>query len=116
MPTPRRLSAWLLLLLALSSLVECHALNRRDADFESVRTKLRKDYSGRERDPERKYFHESTFHPHYDGRFAAREVPYGAKKSALSLMTQTYLATMNSLGVDTWIMHGTLLGWWWNRK
>ncbi|EHL02247.1 putative protein MNN4 [Glarea lozoyensis 74030] len=23
---------------------------------------------------------------------------------------------MNDLGVETWLMHGTLLGWWWNRK
>lgn len=29
---------------------------------------------------------------------------------------QAYLSTMADLGVDTWIMHGTLLGWWWNRK
>lgn len=29
---------------------------------------------------------------------------------------QTYLATFNDIGVETWIMHGSLLGWWWNRK
>lgn len=29
---------------------------------------------------------------------------------------QAYLSTMADLGADTWIMHGTLLGWWWNRK
>lgn len=23
---------------------------------------------------------------------------------------------MNDLGVETWIMHGSLLGWWWNQK
>lgn len=22
---------------------------------------------------------------------------------------------MNKIGVEVWIMHGTLLGWWWNR-
>lgn len=29
---------------------------------------------------------------------------------------QAYLLTMADLGADTWIMHGTLLGWWWNRR
>ena len=23
---------------------------------------------------------------------------------------------MNDIGAETWIMHGSLLGWWWNRK
>jgi hypothetical protein len=23
---------------------------------------------------------------------------------------------MHDIGADTWIMHGTLLGWWWNQK
>ncbi|KAI9853801.1 MAG: hypothetical protein M1830_006629 [Pleopsidium flavum] len=23
---------------------------------------------------------------------------------------------MSDIGAETWIMHGTLLGWWWNRK
>lgn len=29
---------------------------------------------------------------------------------------QTYLATMTDIGAETWVMHGTLLGWWWNQK
>lgn len=29
---------------------------------------------------------------------------------------QTYLSTMNDIGAETWIMHGSLLGWFWNRK
>jgi len=29
---------------------------------------------------------------------------------------QTYLATFSDIGVETWLMHGSLLGWWWNRK
>jgi hypothetical protein len=29
---------------------------------------------------------------------------------------QTYLATFRDLGVQTWLMHGTLLGWWWGKK
>jgi hypothetical protein len=29
---------------------------------------------------------------------------------------QTFLSTMADIGAETWIMHGTLLGWWWNQK
>jgi hypothetical protein len=29
---------------------------------------------------------------------------------------QTYLATIADIGVETWLMHGSLLGWWWNKK
>jgi hypothetical protein len=58
----------------------------------------------------------NRFHPHYDGRFAEKELAYHERKVALSNLIQTYLATMNDLKVETWLMHGTLLGWWWNRK
>jgi hypothetical protein len=49
------------ILLGLSCLVEAGPLLRkRDADFESVRTRLTKDHSGKGGDPKQKYFHEST--------------------------------------------------------
>jgi hypothetical protein len=31
-------------------------------------------------------------------------------------MIRAYLMTFNELGLETWIAHGTLLGWWWNGK
>ncbi|KAH8813070.1 mannosylphosphorylation protein [Xylogone sp. PMI_703] len=63
-----------------------------------------------------KYFHESTFSGHYDGRFGDKMLPEEEQKLALSNLMQTYLATCKDIGVETWLMHGTLLGWWWNRK
>ena len=60
MPSLRELSCWLLLLLSISHLAHSLALARRDADFESVRTRLRKDHSGKGGDPKQKYFHESV--------------------------------------------------------
>lgn len=92
------------------------AIERRDADFFSVRTSMHKDMSGRRGDPKGKYFHESIFHPHYDGRFADKQLGYRERKQALSNLVQTFLATFADIGVETWLMHGTLLGWWWNRK
>ncbi|KAH6669550.1 LicD family-domain-containing protein [Halenospora varia] len=108
--------SWLLSLPAVLSVASALAIEKRDADFLSVRTKMHKDMSGRGGDPKEKYFHESVFHPHYDGRFADHELGYRERKQALSNLIQTYLATMADIGVETWLMHGTLLGWWWNRK
>ncbi|EHY56269.1 mannosyltransferase [Exophiala dermatitidis] len=89
---------------------------RADADFLDVRTKLDRDRSGKGGDPKDKYFHESTFHPHYDGRFAAAQIGKEERLPHLTALMQTFLATMADIGAETWIMHGTLLGWWWNQK
>ena len=51
-----------------------------------------------------------------DPRFADKQLGYRERKHALSNLIQTYLATFADIGVETWLMHGTLLGWWWNRK
>ena len=53
-----RLSCWLALAFCITSSVHCRALLKRDADFESVRTRLKKDYSGKRGDPAGKYFRE----------------------------------------------------------
>merc|ERR1711977_617340 len=108
--------SWLLSLPAVLSTVSALAIQKRDADFYSVRTHMHKDMSGKKGDPTVKYFHESVFHPHYDGRFADHQLGYRERKQALSNLIQTYLATFSDIGVETWLMHGTLLGWWWNRK
>lgn len=49
-------------------------------------------------------------------RFADKQLGYRERRQALSNLIQTYLATFSDIGVETWLMHGTLLGWWWNRK
>ena len=49
-------------------------------------------------------------------RFTDHVLPYEEQKSNLTLLMQSYLASMADLGAETWIIHGTLLGWWWNRK
>lgn len=51
-----------------------------------------------------------------ESRFTDHEIPYEEQKSNLTLLMQSYLASMADLGAETWIIHGTLLGWWWNRK
>ncbi|KAF8848271.1 hypothetical protein BDZ45DRAFT_606144 [Acephala macrosclerotiorum] len=48
--------SWLLSLPAMLSIVSALAIEKRDADFLSVRTKLHKDMSGKGGDPKGKYF------------------------------------------------------------
>ncbi len=61
-----------------------------------------------------KFFHESRFSTHYDGRFAAKELPDSTRPFHLRLLLKSYTIAMNQIGVRTWLMHGCLLGWWWN--
>jgi hypothetical protein len=87
-----------------------------DADFDSVKTHLTTSHADIDPKKPNKYFHEATFHRHYDGRFGAAELPYDERRDRLSYLIQSYLRTMNDLGIETFLMHGSLLGWWWNSK
>lgn len=48
--------------------------------------------------------------------FAQAPLPDDQVTSHLAALIRTYLTTMASIGAETWIMHGTLLSWWWNQK
>jgi len=100
---------------------------------------------GRERNPEDlseseaeplKYFHEPQYNDtsleivrpsnhsiradekygHYDRRYFRGIVPYDQRSDALRHMIRAYLRFFADNGLETWIAHGTLLGWWWNGK
>ncbi|KAJ6190663.1 hypothetical protein N7519_000684, partial [Penicillium mononematosum] len=99
--------------------------------FMSVRKNVTREYKGKGEIPTQKYFRK--FNHHYDSRYARsffisnpdvltrlryantslpdiKVIPY------LSDLVRTYFITMNTIGAETWIMHGTLLAWWWNQK
>ncbi|KAF4972920.1 hypothetical protein FZEAL_9478 [Fusarium zealandicum] len=66
-----------------------------------------------------KYFHEAGNNVelgHYDRRFFKKKVPYAEHRLILRDLIRSYLTTMDGYGVETWIAHGTLLGWWWNGQ
>lgn len=66
-----------------------------------------------------KYFHEpggSEELGHYDKRYFKGVVPYDEHRPALRHLIRSYLTALDALGVETWLAHGTLLGWWWNGK
>ncbi|EMC99420.1 hypothetical protein BAUCODRAFT_63386 [Baudoinia panamericana UAMH 10762] len=95
-------------------LLVCYVLG--DAPFEQVRTHVEWSRQNVDEDQPGKYFHESSFSGHHDGRFADRQLGYEERNDHLTALCHTYLSTMNDLGIETWLMHGTLLGWYWNRK
>ncbi|KAH9862795.1 hypothetical protein J1614_010888 [Plenodomus biglobosus] len=109
-----------LLVLALTHIIASSAtLRARSATFDSLRglTPLTHDHSKEKaaKQPD-KYFNEAKFDAHYDGRFAATELPLETRTWHLRLLLKTYIETMERIGVRTWIMHGCLLGWFWNGK
>ncbi|KAF4442835.1 hypothetical protein F53441_11625 [Fusarium austroafricanum] len=63
-----------------------------------------------------KYFKEPTDHSHYDARYFHDALEHEAQNAGIKVLMQTYLATFRDLGIQTWLMHGSLLGWWWGKK
>ncbi|KAI9791245.1 MAG: hypothetical protein M1833_001558 [Piccolia ochrophora] len=66
-----------------------------------------------------KYFFEpggDDLKGHYDIRYYKDVVSYEEREETLHHMIRAYLDTFREKGIETWIAHGTLLGWWWNGK
>jgi hypothetical protein len=53
---------------------------------------------------------------HYDIRYFKGVLNYNERSETLYHMIRAYLSTFREKGLETWIAHGTLLGWWWNGK
>lgn len=67
----------------------------------------------------KKYFHEPGTNDilgHYDKRFFRGLMTHEEKSNSQYHMIRAYLSTFQDLGLETWIAHGTLLGWWWNSQ
>jgi hypothetical protein len=73
-----------------------------------------------QQDIDTKYFHEpgqSDELSHYDIRYyAGSAVSYEERGDALHHLIRSYLTVFRERNIETWIAHGTLLGWWWNGK
>jgi hypothetical protein len=69
--------------------------------------------------PEPKYFQEpggTEILGHYDARYFKGLVNYEEHRPALRHLIRSYLTVLRRLGVETWLAHGTLLGWYWNGQ
>jgi hypothetical protein len=60
--------------------------------------------------------HSLRQYPHYDLRYFGEALEPQDQNAGIKVLMQTYLATFRDLGVQTWLMHGSLLGWWWGKK
>jgi len=66
-----------------------------------------------------KYFHEHGMDDqsrHYDARYFIELLPDTQRKEALAHLIKSYLLTFERLGLETWLAHGTLLGWYWSAR
>lgn len=71
------------------------------------------------RGQDNKYFHEpggDEHLGHYDVRYFKQQVSYDEHRVLLRHLIRSYLSTLDEIGAETWIAHGTLLGWWWNGQ
>ncbi|KIL84850.1 hypothetical protein FAVG1_11720 [Fusarium avenaceum] len=66
--------------------------------------------------PPPKYFLESEASAHYDDKYFQEVLEPEDQYAGIRVLMQTYLATFRDLGIQTWLMHGSLLGWWWGKK
>ncbi|KAJ4310465.1 mannosyltransferase [Neodidymelliopsis sp. IMI 364377] len=66
-----------------------------------------------------KYFHEpggDMTLGHYDKRYFHGVVSDEERRDTQKHMVRAYLDFFRANDLDTWIAHGTLLGWWWNGQ
>ncbi|KAL8757815.1 MAG: hypothetical protein Q9199_001937 [Rusavskia elegans] len=66
-----------------------------------------------------KYFHEpgrTQLGNHYDSRYHHGIQDYADRKDTQMHMLRAYLTFFHVNHIETWLAHGTLLGWWWNGK
>ena len=66
-----------------------------------------------------KYFHEpggNDLLGHYDIRYFKGLDTYEDRQETQLHMMRAYLEFFQEKGLETWLAHGTLLGWWWNEK
>ncbi|CAD6581507.1 MAG: hypothetical protein ASARMPREDX12_001936 [Alectoria sarmentosa] len=66
-----------------------------------------------------KYFHEpggTSLSNHYDSRYEHGILSYEEKQDSQVHMMRAYLDFFKKNNIETWLAHGTLLGWWWNGK
>jgi hypothetical protein len=71
------------------------------------------------RDGDGKYFHEpggDNTLGHYDNRYFHGVVSDEERRDTQQHMVRAYLDFFRLNDLDTWIAHGTLLGWWWNGQ
>lgn len=90
---------------------------KKEKEEKEKKEKEEKEKKEKEKTP--KYFVEpggSLARQHYDQRYFKDEVAYDEHRVVLRDLIRSYVNIMNANKVETWLAHGTLLGWWWNGQ
>ncbi|KHO00257.1 mannosylphosphate transferase [Metarhizium album ARSEF 1941] len=53
---------------------------------------------------------------HYDSRYFQRELDAAERRAALRALIRSYLSLTSHYNIETWLAHGTLMGWWWGGR
>ncbi|KAF3941179.1 hypothetical protein ABW19_dt0200183 [Dactylella cylindrospora] len=118
---------WILSILLTSHLATAAGLNPKLLDMfndvsngaKRARGPIRKDGKAAEdvrRPREPKYFREPGVAKagHYDKRYFHGFVDDDERHTSLTHLIRAWLEWSQKEGIETWLAHGTLLGWWWN--
>lgn len=117
--------SWCLALVVKSAPIRDDECNDRNGEcFPPTPVLLGLGYNELNRSLEDKYFHEAVGHElgdddrlgHYDVRFFHGMVSEEERAESLHHMMIAYLDFFRKNNLETWIAHGTLLGWWWNSQ
>ncbi|KAK6341018.1 hypothetical protein TWF696_009329 [Orbilia brochopaga] len=67
---------------------------------------------------EPKYFHEPSGPGggHYDKRYFRRFIEEKQRNQHLKYLIRAWLEWTQKQNIETWLAHGTLLGWWWSSE
>ncbi|RKF65864.1 Protein MNN4, partial [Erysiphe neolycopersici] len=82
-------------------------------------THLKADPGEQQKQAEPKYFFEAGATvelERYDIRYFSGVVTSEEKLETLQHLIRSYMTVFQNNKIETWIAHGTLLGWWWNGK
>ncbi|OAA47114.1 mannosylphosphate transferase [Metarhizium rileyi] len=66
-----------------------------------------------------KYFSEpggSYDRMHYDIRYYQKKLGAAERRTTLEDLIHSYLNVTNYYEIETWLAHGTLMGWWWGGR
>ena len=53
---------------------------------------------------------------HYDVRFFKTVLDGARREEVLRDLIKSYLQTASDFQLETWLAHGTLMGWWWGQR
>lgn len=95
------------------------AAKRLEPRLRKIAEKVKQNGESTEAGKYAKYFKEAGINDpfnHYDARFVHGVQSSDDRQDTQLHMIRAYLMFFQQNKLETWLAHGTLLGWWWNGK